>query len=134
MDDYYLLDETNTTFVPKTCKEAIILWNRIRIDGINNWDDVPRIFQHCARNLNEKEHDAFAKFLCQPCDFQIAKPKDDYFSHLQIQHPNEPIPKALEVPEDDDEKTPDSTGSSDRVHQGCSTDSGNDSCNGTAST
>ena len=143
--DYYLLDDSNVTFVPKTCSDAILLWNRIRKNGINNWDDVPRIFQHCARCLNEVEHNAFAKFLCQPTSFTVAAPKDDYFSLLQNQHPNEPIPKSQEVPEDDDDekssartlrsqKTPDSTESSDPVRQGNNTDSGSGSCNGSSRT
>ena len=131
--DYYLLDDSNVTFVPKTCSDAILLWNRIRKNGINNWDDVPRIFQHCARCLNEVEHNAFADFLCQPASFTVAAPKDDYFSLLQNQHPNEPIPKSQEVPEDD-EKTPDLTESSDPVRQDHSTDSGSGSCNVTSRT
>ena len=121
--DYYLLDETNITFVPSTCSDAILLWNRIRARGINNWDDVPRILQHCARALNEKEHDAFAQFICQPTNYTMAEPKEDYFSHLQVAHPDGPIPKSQEVPEDD-EKSPGPTESSDPVHQGHSTDSG----------
>ena len=87
---YYLLDEANVTFQPRDCKEAIILWNRIRKAGINNWDDVPGILQHCARALPPKEHDAFADFICQPSGhFEAAKPSEDYFPALRNVHPDE---------------------------------------------
>ena len=87
---YYLLDEANVTFQPCDCKEAIILWNRIRKSGINNWDDVPGILQHCARALPPKEHDAFADFICQPSGhFEAAKPSEDYFPALRNVHPDE---------------------------------------------
>ena len=87
---YYLLDETNVTFQPQNAKEAIILWNRIRKSGINNWDDVPGILQHCARTLPKKEHDAFADFICQPAGhFEAAKPSEDYFPSLRNVHPDE---------------------------------------------
>ena len=87
---YYLVDETNVTFQPQNAKEAIILWNRIRKSGINNWDDVPSILQHCARTLPPKEHDAFADFICQPAGhFESAKPSEDYFPALRNVHPDE---------------------------------------------
>ena len=131
--DYYLLDETNITFVPQNCSDAILLWNRIRKGGINNWDDVPRILQHCARALNEKEHDAFAKFICQPTNYTMAETNDDYFSRLEVKHPDGPIPKSHEVPEDD-EKDPDPIESSDPVRQGHSTDSGSGCDSGSSHT
>ena len=146
--DYYLLDETNTSFTPRTCTEAILLWNRIRKAGINDWDDVPRIFQQCACELPAEEHDKFAQFLCNPQGVEagVIEPEQDYFPQMVCSHPDtksnsdwsavddekdssESTDQCDPLPTDQDTVSP---GLSDPPSQECSTAKPCDSCNETS--
>ena len=66
MNDLAIVDENNVAFKPSSCKEAVILFNRIRKQGINDYNYVPEILQHCARGLSQQEHDKFVSWIVNP--------------------------------------------------------------------
>ena len=84
MQPLYVLDETNTSFTPKNCEEAVILFNRIRKKGNSRfWDISHRVLQQCAVGLDEKEYTRFYQWVTNPYGVQPASQvKEDYFRDL----------------------------------------------------
>ena len=99
MSKLYLVDQENTSFVPQSADEAIILFNRLKRKNQVNWERVPELLQHCAQALNAAEHDRFCQWICNPCEIKPGKP--GYFASLCDQDsrvtPNLP-------PDEDEEK------------------------------
>ena len=63
--DFRKADPNYVNFVPKTCMEAIDLFNRHRNLGLTP-DLYPECFVHCARALPDKEIDKFHEFIVCP--------------------------------------------------------------------
>ena len=72
--EYILVDEQNVDFVPQTCKEAILLFYRIRKSGMNDHSQVPEVLQQCAIGLDQTEHDLFYKWICNPMGLEERVP------------------------------------------------------------
>ena len=69
--DFRRADPQYVNFVPKTCVDAIDLFNRHRTLGLTA-NLYPECFVHCARALPEKELDMFHRFIICP-DGDIGK-------------------------------------------------------------
>ena len=84
MQPLYILDETNVHFTPKTCAEAVILFNRIRNKGnARFWDITHRVLQQCAAGLDETEYNKFYQWVINPYDTAMPpQVPDDYFRAL----------------------------------------------------
>jgi len=65
MEDFRRADPTYTNFVPKTCADAIDLFNRHRALGLQA-DLYPECFVHCAKQLPDEELDMFHRFIVCP--------------------------------------------------------------------
>ena len=65
MEDFRRADPTYTNFVPKTCADAIDLFNRHRALGLQA-DLYPECFVHCAKQLPDEELDMFHRFIVNP--------------------------------------------------------------------
>jgi len=63
--DFRRADPNYVNFVPKTCMDAIDLFNRHRTLGLTA-DLYPECFVHCARALPDAELDKFHRFIVQP--------------------------------------------------------------------
>ena len=63
--DFRKADPRYVNFVPKTCAEAIDLFNRHRALGLQS-NLYPECFVHCARALPDKELDNFHRFIVCP--------------------------------------------------------------------
>ena len=63
--DFRRADPNYVNFVPKTCVDAIDLFNRHRNLGLTA-DLYPECFVHCARALPNKELDMFHRFIVTP--------------------------------------------------------------------
>ena len=63
--DFRKADPNYVNFVPKTCMEAIDLFNRHRNLGLTP-DLYPECFVHCARALPKEEIDKFHEFIVCP--------------------------------------------------------------------
>ena len=63
--DFRRADPTYVNFVPKTCMDAIDLFNRHRNLGLTA-DLYPECFVHCARALPPAELDMFHRFIVTP--------------------------------------------------------------------
>ena len=83
MSKLHLIDNTNITFRPETCEEAVILFHRLEKEsGTNFWDDIPRTLIHISRGLAGDESDKFYTWVTNPYEF---KPSDHpgYFEELR---------------------------------------------------
>ena len=69
--DFRRADPQYVNFVPRTCMDAIDLFNRHRNLGLTA-DLYPECFVHCARALPEAELDKFHRFIICP-DGDITK-------------------------------------------------------------
>ena len=76
----YIIDEENVSFQPRTCNEAIVLFNRMKRKNQVNWEFVPELLQRISRNLNEEEHDRLCEWICNPVSIKPGRP--GYFSDL----------------------------------------------------
>ena len=65
MEDFRRADPTYTNFVPKTCTDAIDLFNRHRALGLRA-NLYPECFVHCAKQLPDEELDMFHRFIVCP--------------------------------------------------------------------
>ena len=65
MEDFRRADPRYTNFVPRTCVDAIDLFNRHRNLGLST-DLFPECFVHCARELPDAELDKFHRFIVNP--------------------------------------------------------------------
>ena len=63
--DFRRADPTYVNWVPKTCMDAIDLFNRHRDLGLTA-DLYPECFVHCARALPPAELDMFHRFIVTP--------------------------------------------------------------------
>ena len=63
--DFRRADPTYVNFVPRTCVDAIDLFNRHRNLGLTA-DLYPECFVHCARALPAEELDKFHRFIVTP--------------------------------------------------------------------
>ncbi len=63
--DFRRADPTYVNFVPRTCMDAIDLFNRHRDLGMTA-DLYPECFVHCARQLPDPELDKFHRFIVTP--------------------------------------------------------------------
>jgi len=63
--DFRRADPKYVNFVPKTCVDAIDLFNRHRNMGLAP-DLFPECFVHCARSLPDEELDKFHRFIVAP--------------------------------------------------------------------
>ena len=63
--DFRKADPTYINFVPKTCVEAIDLFNRHKNLGLST-QMYPECFIHCARQLPDNELDMFHRYLISP--------------------------------------------------------------------
>jgi len=63
--DFRRADPTYVNFVPRTCADAIDLFNRHRNLGMTS-DLYPECFVHCAKSLPDDELDKFHRFIVQP--------------------------------------------------------------------
>jgi len=63
--DFRRADPTYVNFVPRTCVDAIDLFNRHRTLGLTA-DLYPECFVHCAKSLPDGELDKFHRFIVQP--------------------------------------------------------------------
>ena len=63
--DFRRADPTYVNFVPRTCMDAIDLFNRHRSLGLTA-DLYPECFVHCAKCLPDDELDKFHRFIVQP--------------------------------------------------------------------
>ena len=63
--DFRRADPNYVNFVPRTCADAIDLFNRHRNLGLTA-DLYPECFVHCARALEGIELDNFHQFIVQP--------------------------------------------------------------------
>ena len=63
--DFRRADPTYVNFVPRTCVDAIDLFNRHRSLGLTA-DLYPECFVHCAKSLPDGELDKFHRFIVQP--------------------------------------------------------------------
>jgi hypothetical protein len=63
--DFRRADPTYVNFVPRTCADAIDLFNRHRNLGMTS-DLYPECFVHCAKSLPDGELDKFHRFIVQP--------------------------------------------------------------------
>ena len=63
--DFRRADPTYVNFVPRTCVDAIDLFNRHRNLGLTA-DLYPECFVHCARALPDEELDKFHRFIVTP--------------------------------------------------------------------
>ena len=63
--DFRRADPRYVNFVPKTCIDAIDLFNRHRSLGLTA-DLYPECFVHCARKLTDQELDKFHRFIICP--------------------------------------------------------------------
>ena len=63
--DFRRADPTYVNFVPRTCVDAIDLFNRHRNLGLTA-DLYPECFVHCAKSLPNDELDKFHRFIVQP--------------------------------------------------------------------
>ena len=63
--DFRRADPTYVNFVPRTCMDAIDLFNRHRTLGLTA-DLYPECFVHCARQLPGPELDKFHRFIVNP--------------------------------------------------------------------
>ena len=63
--DFRRADPTYVNFVPRTCVDAIDLFNRHRNLGLTA-DLYPECFVHCARSLPDEELDKFHRFIVTP--------------------------------------------------------------------
>ena len=97
----YIVDQENVTFRPKTCNEAIILFNRLKRKNQVQWEYIPELLQRLACDLDESDHDRFCEWVCNPTSVKAGPP--GYFADLcQEDH----IPAKPTIPDPDDEKTP----------------------------
>ena len=76
----YLIDEENVSFQPRTCNEAIVLFNRMKRKNQIQWDYVPELLQKIAAGLGPEDHDRFCEWICNPCEIKPGPP--GYFSAL----------------------------------------------------
>jgi hypothetical protein len=65
MEDFRRADPTYVNFVPKTCMDAVDLFNRHRTLGLTP-ALYPECFVHCARRLTGPELDNFHRFIVNP--------------------------------------------------------------------
>ena len=65
MEDFRRADPTYPNFVPKTCTDAIDLFNRHRALGLRA-NLYPECFVHCAKQLPDEELDMFHRFIVCP--------------------------------------------------------------------
>ena len=65
MEDFRRADPRYTNFTPKTCMDAIDLFNRHRNLGLST-DLYPECFVHCARELPDEELGKFERFIVNP--------------------------------------------------------------------
>lgn len=63
--DFRKADPNYVKFTPKTCMDAIDLFNRHRRLGLTA-DLYPECFVHCSRALPDKELDMFHRFIITP--------------------------------------------------------------------
>ena len=63
--DFRRADPKYVNFVPKTCVDAIDLFNRHRNLGLTA-DMFPECFVHCSRSLPHEELDKFHRFIICP--------------------------------------------------------------------
>ena len=63
--DFRKADPQYVNFVPRTCVDAIDLFNRHRNLGLTA-DLYPECFVHCARELPDEELDKFHRFIVTP--------------------------------------------------------------------
>ena len=63
--DFRRADPNYVNFVPRTCVDAIDLFNRHRNLGLTA-DLYPECFVHCARQLPGPELDKFHRFIVNP--------------------------------------------------------------------
>ena len=63
--DFRRADPNYVNFVPKTCADAIDLFNRHRTLGLQP-DLFPECFVHCSRALPDDEIDKFHRFIVTP--------------------------------------------------------------------
>lgn len=63
--DFRKADPQYVNFVPRTCADAIDLFNRHRNLGLTA-DLYPECFVHCARELPDEELDKFHRFIVTP--------------------------------------------------------------------
>ena len=63
--DFRRADPTYVNFTPKTCADAIDLFQRHRRLGLQP-SLYPEVFVHCARALPDKELDNFHLWIVQP--------------------------------------------------------------------
>ena len=64
--EHIMADCDNCDFVPQTCTEAILLFSRIRKNGMNDHSQTPEVLQRCAAGLDQCEHDKFFRWICNP--------------------------------------------------------------------
>ena len=76
----YLIDTENTTFQPRSCNEAIILFNRMKQKNQIQWDYVPELLQRISANLGPEDHDRFCEWICNPREVKPGAP--GYFAQL----------------------------------------------------
>jgi len=65
MMDFRRADPNFVNFVPRTCYEAVDLFNRHRKLGLTA-DLYPECFVHCAKSLPDEELDKFHRFIINP--------------------------------------------------------------------
>ena len=83
MSKLYLIDDTNISFRPETCEEAVILFHRLEKEsGTNFWDDIPRTLIHISRGLTGDEADKFYTWVTNPYDFKPSE-TGGYFENLR---------------------------------------------------
>ena len=67
MEDLYKLSEDFVEFVPKTAKEAVLMFNRMtRGWSVAQWDRTPELLIKCAKGLHDKELDMFEQWVMAP--------------------------------------------------------------------
>ena len=123
--DFRKADPQYVNFVPRTCADAIDLFNRHRNLGLTA-DLYPECFVHCARELPDEELDKFHRFIVTPAGdiekgggaiTQVDKELENERRQLELEAINrdmEHLAIAEEVGSDtpvsplsqDDEKTP----------------------------
>ena len=85
--DFRRADPKYVNFVPKTCVDAIDLFNRHRNLGLTA-DMFPECFVHCSRSLPNEELDKFHRFIICPSG-DVNKggekwPKCEFTSNLSL--------------------------------------------------
>jgi len=125
--DFRRADPNYVNFVPRTCMDAIDLFNRHRNLGLAA-SIFPECFVHCARALPDEELDKFHRFIVAPSgdidtggekptpiDLQIEKERKRLLAECEVremaalsiaEEPDEPMGAPASPMCQDDEKFP----------------------------